>query len=120
MIFIITVFAPAFFAMTISEYLWRWFFPRRRRRRCKFPKHYYLRMRVNRQVSWTRKLNMAFLRRFIASLHQHQIWIYKRHGWKYQFVIRNNNKKCPALDFLDEPTVDAPAQVLRNKVLIPQ
>jgi hypothetical protein len=120
MVFILSIFTPAFFAMLLSEYLWRWFFPKRRRRRRTFPRHYYLRMRVNRQVSWTRAINKPFLRRFVATLHQHQIWIFKRHGWTYKFFLKKKKKQRPALDYLDEPTTDDSATVLRNKLHVPR
>jgi hypothetical protein len=77
MIPLLTLFTPAFLLVTISKLLWRWFFPRHRRWQRTFPRQYYLRMwLLNAQVSWTRTLNLAFLQRFVASLHQHQIWIW--------------------------------------------
>ncbi len=76
-------------------------------------------MQVHRQGAWTRKLKLAFMQGFVASLHQRQIWIYKRHGQKCKFLLKKK-KYRPALEFLRETITDDSREVLRKKLLIPR
>ncbi len=106
MILLITLFGPSILLVHLSDLLYRWFFPHRRRRR-RTTRNYNLRKRIDRQVSWIRRLNMVYLRRYNVSIQQCQLWVFKRHGWKYEFLRKTREKKQDPIEFLDEPIVDA-------------
>jgi hypothetical protein len=115
------MFGPAIFMVNFSELFFRWLFPRRKRRRRRTSRNYHLRLRMDHQVSWVKKLNLAYLRRYNVSMQQYQLWIFKRHGWKYTFVRKKRETEPnTSTEFLPEPIVDDPAEVLRKKLYVPK
>jgi hypothetical protein len=45
-------------------------------------------------------------------MQQYQLWIFKRHGWKYTFLRKKRENPDPSTKFLQEPIVDDPGEVL--------
>jgi hypothetical protein len=83
---------------------------------------YYLCLCKDNQVSWVKKLNIAYLRCYNVARQQYQLWIFKRHGWKNTFLCKKREKepdKNPD-EFPSELIVDHLVSVLREKLYVPK
>jgi hypothetical protein len=116
MLVILATFAPAFLCAQLLEFFYkklrRMFFGRSRR--CRFPKQYYLRCRILGQVAWSRKVNMLFLRRYLAIYVQYQVWIVRIHARKLKFL-----RKKPEEWSNDGEKADHPYDVQQEKLQRP-
>jgi hypothetical protein len=108
MLVILATFAPAFLCAQLLEFnykkLCQMFFGRSRRsRQCRFPKQYYLRCRIQGQVAWSRKVNMSFLRRYLATYVQYQVWIVRIHARKLKFLQKKPEEWSNEREKSDHP-----------------
>jgi hypothetical protein len=104
---ILILFLPIMMCVILFQCSWTYFYPHKKKRRhYRFPRQYYLRRRIERQWYWSRLHNMAFYRQQVApTLQKYQLWIYKRHNWKYKFLRIRRDVPTQRRGFTDDTQI---------------
>jgi hypothetical protein len=82
---------------------WSWYFHHKSHRTYRFKKQYYLHQQIECQWYWNKLHIMAFYQKHVApALVKYQLWIFKRHNWKYKFLCLKRTTGTPRRPFSDD------------------